>query len=114
MQARMVLALVDLTEGPIEKVAGLASANGEVAGADIEKMQRMVAAIGDTAAKRVAAFHDGEAERPLDPGDARDGGRRAGEATTDDAHCSGVLRISFPLQVSLALKPHKYGIKTRA
>ena len=86
MQARMVLALVDLTECPIEKVSGLASANGQVARADIEEMQRMIAAIGDTAAKTFAAFHDGEAEGMLDPGGARDRGRSSGEATTNDAH----------------------------
>ena len=38
MQTRMVLSLVDLTEGPVEKVYGLAGANRQVAGADIEQM----------------------------------------------------------------------------
>ncbi len=59
MQARMVLALVDLTEGPVEKVSGLAGANGKVAGTDVEEMQRMIATIGDAATKTFAAFHDG-------------------------------------------------------
>jgi hypothetical protein len=49
-------------------------------------MQRMIAAIGDTAAKTFAAFHDGEAEGMLDPGGARDCGGGSGEATTNDAH----------------------------
>ena len=86
MQARMILALVDLTECPIEKVSGLAGANGQVAGADIEKMQRMIAAIGDAAAKTFPSFHDGEAEGMLDLGGARDRGGGSGEATTNDAH----------------------------
>jgi hypothetical protein len=38
MQTRVVLSLIDLTEGPVEKVSGLAGANRQVAGADIEEM----------------------------------------------------------------------------
>ena len=39
MQARVVLALVELAKGPVEKIAGLACADREVARAHIEKMQ---------------------------------------------------------------------------
>lgn len=86
MQARMVLALVDLTEGPIEKVSRLASANGKIARSDVEEMQRMIAAIGDTAAETCTTLDDGHAEGMLNPHGARDRGGGAGEAATNDAH----------------------------
>jgi hypothetical protein len=82
----MVLALVNLTKGPIEKVSRLARANGKIARTDIEEMQGMIAAIGNAAAETCTAFHDGETKRMLDPRGARDSGGGAGKATTDDAH----------------------------
>ena len=52
MQAGVVLSLVELAKGPVEEIAGLAGANREIAGAHIEQMQRMMAAIGDAATDR--------------------------------------------------------------
>ena len=52
MQARLVLSLVELAKGPVEEIAGLARADREIAGAHIEEMQRVMAAIGDAAPER--------------------------------------------------------------
>lgn len=86
VQAGMIFALIELAKGPVQEIAGLAGANRKIAGAHIEKMQRMVGAIGDATPKRGARFHHDEAERPIDPGKASDGRRRAGESTADHAH----------------------------
>ena len=86
MQPGMIFALIELAEGPVQKIAGLAGANRKIAGAHVEKMQRMMRAIGDAAAERGSRFHHHEAERPVDAGKATDGSRRAGESTADHAH----------------------------
>jgi hypothetical protein len=51
MQIRLVLALIKLAKRPVQKIGGLACASGKVAGAHIEKIERMMAAIGDTTAQ---------------------------------------------------------------
>ena len=86
MQAGMIFALVELAKGPVQKIAGLAGANREIAGAHIEKMQRMMRAIGDAAAKRSARLDHDEAERPVEARQAGDRGGGAGESTADHAH----------------------------
>ena len=46
----------------------------------------MMRAIGDAAPERGARLDHDEAERPIDPGKASDGRRRAGESAADHAH----------------------------
>lgn len=86
MQAGVIFALIELAKSPVQEIAGLAGANRKIAGAHIEQMQGMVSAVGDAAPERSARFHHDEAERPVDPGKASDGSRRAGESTADHAH----------------------------
>ena len=83
MQARVVLALVELAEGPVEEIAGLACADREVARAHVEEMQRMMAAVSDAAPERRRRLGQHEAERPAHMLEARDGSGGPGEAAAD-------------------------------
>jgi hypothetical protein len=86
MQARVVLSLVELTKGPVQEIARLPWANREIAGAHIEKIERVMAAIGNAAPKRGGALDHREPERSLDMREASDRGGGAREAATDYAH----------------------------
>ena len=66
MQAGVILALVELAKSPVEKIAGLACAHREIAGAHIEKVQGMMRTVGDAAAKRSAWLDHDEVERPIE------------------------------------------------
>jgi hypothetical protein len=66
MQASLIFALVELAKGPVQKIAGLARAHREVAGAHIEEMQGMMRAVSDTASKRPARLDHDEADRPIE------------------------------------------------
>ena len=82
----MVLTLVKLTKGPVQEIARLPGANREIAGAHIEKIERVMAAIGNAAPKRGGALDHREPERSLDMREASDSGGGAREAATDYAH----------------------------
>jgi hypothetical protein len=82
----VILSLVELTKGPVQEIARLPWANREIAGAHIEKIERVMAAIGNAAPKRGGALDHREPEGCLDAREAGDRGGSAGEATTDHAH----------------------------
>ena len=108
MQALVVLALVELAKRPVEEVAGLSRAHRKVAGAYIEKMQGMMRAVGDAPSERQAGLDHDETERPLDTGEAGDGGRHAGESAADHAHREWRpphLALSFSLELVSIPKP---------
>jgi hypothetical protein len=86
MQARLVLALIELTKRPVQKIARLAGANGKVAGAHVEEIERMMAAIGDSTPKRGGSLDNDKAERSLEVRQAGDGGSGASKAAADHAH----------------------------
>ena len=96
MQIRLVLALIKLAKRPVQKMGGLACANGKVAGAHIEKIERMMAAIGDTTPKRGGSLDHDEAERSLDMRQASDGRRGASKAAADHANAQGRIRHANP------------------
>jgi hypothetical protein len=103
MQAGVILALIELAKSPVEKIARLACAHREVAGAHIEKMQGMMRAVSDAAPKRSARLDHDEAERPIETREAGDGGGGAGESTADHAQSEWRLphRILFEFHSSL-------------
>jgi hypothetical protein len=61
-------------------------------------MQGMMRAIGDAAPERGARLDYDEAERPVDPGKASNGSRRAGESTADHARCKWRLPHLAPFK----------------
>src|SRR5690242_5698478 len=96
MQTRLVLALIKLAKRPVQKIGGLACANGKVAGAHVEEIERMMAAISDTTPKRSGSLDHEEAERSFDMRQASDGRRRASKAAADHANAQGRFRHVNP------------------
>ncbi len=86
MQAGVVFALIELAKGPVEEIARLARANRKIAGAHVEEMQRMVAAIGDAATEHGRGLDQHQAERLGETSEASDRARRSSEASSDHAH----------------------------
>src|SRR5262245_2273497 len=85
VQAGIVFALIDLRERPVQKILGAIRKNRKVARSHVEKMQRMMTAIGGAAPQVGAGLDNGEVERmrkPLEAGDRRSG---SGEAAADHA-----------------------------
>ena len=108
MQAGVIFALVELAKSPVEKVAWLAGAHREIAGAHIEKMQGMMRAVSDAAPKRSARLDHDKAERPIEARQAGDRGGGAGKSTADHAHREWRLphlTPSFSLELVRILRP---------
>ncbi len=88
-----------MAECPVEKVTGLACADGQVARSHIEEMQRVGRAEGNALSDRGLCLDDDKPKRLLDLSQARDRRRNACEAATDDANCGaceeGRFRVQF-------------------
>ena len=86
MQAGVVLALIELAKGPVEEIAWLARANRKIAGAHVEEMQRMMAAVGNATPEHGRGLDQYQAERLGETSEASNCARCSSEASSDHAH----------------------------
>jgi hypothetical protein len=83
MKATMLLALIELAEGPVQEVARLAGADAEVAGAHIQEKQGVMTAEGDASPELAIGLDDRETERLVDGVQERNRCGDSGEAAAN-------------------------------
>ena len=108
MEAGMIFALIELAEGPVQEIAGLACANREIAGAHVEEVQGVVATIGDAASEHGRGLDDQQAKRLGEVRKASDRARCSCESSTDNA--DGEWRCPHLSQSSLVLNLPAQGL----
>src|SRR4029079_14065128 len=86
MQAGVVLALIELAEGPVEEIAWLPRANRKIARAHVEQMKGMRPAVGNATPEHGRGLDQHQAERLGETSEASNRARCSSENSSDPPH----------------------------